>query len=294
MNKNTLEFTKNKTSGKVKFRTKSFQANLILERLIPNTWSVDRDYLEFDVDLQNTKYLKMIMNEYELSILDKKTWNKCLSNLKTNTEIKQKIQTLQYVEPNKLSFHGKLMDFQKQGLDFLLKTNGNALLSDEMGLGKTIQTIAFLATAKNTLPAIVISPLVTLWNWEKELKKFFRVQHMQGLIPNEFLEPTVSIIRSGKQKPLKTSNVYVINYDLIGKRTDDLISLKPKTIICDEVQNLRNIHTIKFQAVNELAKTPSVNYRISLSGTPIYNRGSEMWGIVDILQHGLLGSFEDF
>ena len=293
MTKNTLEFVQ-KMNGMWKFNIKSFQANLILERIIPDTWNSDRDYLEFDINLQNTRYLKMVMTEHPLEIINKKRWNECLSNLKTNTEISQKIKSLQYAEPNELSFNGKLMNFQKQGLDFLLKTNGNALLADEMGLGKTIQTIAFLATAKDTLPAIVISPLVTLWNWEKELKKFFRVKYDQGLIPDEFLEPTVSIIRSGKHKILKQSDVYIINYELTGKRLDDLIQINPKTIVCDEVQNLRNISTVKFNAIDQLAKTPSVQYRLALSGTPIYNKGSEMWGIVDILQRGLLGSYNDF
>ena len=31
-----------------------------------------------------------------------------------------------------------------------------------------------------------------------------------------------------------------------------------------------------------------------MSGTPIYNRGSEIWPIVDILKPGLLGSFKEF
>ena len=33
---------------------------------------------------------------------------------------------------------------------------------------------------------------------------------------------------------------------------------------------------------------------MGLSGTPIYNRGSEIWPIVDILKPGLLGSFTEF
>ncbi|KKL69039.1 hypothetical protein LCGC14_2118960, partial [marine sediment metagenome] len=38
----------------------------------------------------------------------------------------------------------------------------------------------------------------------------------------------------------------------------------------------------------------SIKYRIGLSGTPIYNRGSEIWPIVDILRPGLLGNFNEF
>ena len=38
----------------------------------------------------------------------------------------------------------------------------------------------------------------------------------------------------------------------------------------------------------------SINYRVGLSGTPIYNHGSEIWPIVDILKPGLLGNFKEF
>ena len=43
------------------------------------------------------------------------------------------------------SFSGELLDFQKQGLAFLLAAR-RCLLADEMGLGKTVQALAFLAT----------------------------------------------------------------------------------------------------------------------------------------------------
>jgi len=38
----------------------------------------------------------------------------------------------------------------------------------------------------------------------------------------------------------------------------------------------------------------SIKYRVGLSGTPIYNHGSEIWPIVDILKPGLLGNFKEF
>ena len=41
-----------------------------------------------------------------------------------------------------------------------------------------------------------------------------------------------------------------------------------------------------------MAGLESVKYRVGLSGTPIYNRGSEIWPIVDILKPGLLGGKE--
>ena len=64
--------------------------------------------------------------------------------------------------------------------------------------------------------------------------------------------------------------------------------------MCDEVHNLRSKTTQKYKAVKRLAALETTTYRIGLSGTPIYNRGSEIWPIVDILRPGLLGSFKEF
>jgi SNF2 family DNA or RNA helicase len=60
------------------------------------------------------------------------------------------------------------------------------------------------------------------------------------------------------------------------------------------VQNLRSKTTQKYKAVKKLAALPSILYRIGLSGTPIYNRGSEIWPIIDIIKPGLLGNFKEF
>ena len=64
--------------------------------------------------------------------------------------------------------------------------------------------------------------------------------------------------------------------------------------MCDEVQNLRSKTTQKYKAVKKLAALPSILYRIGLSGTPIYNHGSEIWPIIDIIKPGLLGNFKEF
>lgn len=47
----------------------------------------------------------------------------------------------------------------------------NCILADEMGLGKTIQSIAFLQEVYNVGirgPFLVIAPLSTITNWERE------------------------------------------------------------------------------------------------------------------------------
>lgn len=287
-----------KSESKVKERIHitGFEPTLYISRLISDSYSPAKGELRVDANIHNAKLIDMVMSKYPLEILDqdKEKWQKLLNQLQHSESIGDKIANLDFAEPNKSTFLGTLKPFQKQGLDFFDKTEGNSLLADEMGLGKTVQTLAFLTTRQDSFPVVVIAPLVTLRNWESEIKKFMKIQCTTDLMKGFFLTPTTTVIRTGKNEKLPISNFYIINYELLGKRADDIIRLKPRTLVYDEVQNLRSIKTGKFQAVRYLSEIPSVNYRIGLSGTPIYNRGSEIWGIVDLLRKGLLGSYEDF
>ena len=242
---------------------------------------------------ESIKQLKLLMDRYPLEILSKTIWQrkivKTYAPKPTLPPIKLKLKRAKTGE----QFRGKLMNFQKEGLDFLLKSSGNALLADEMGLGKTVQTLSYVSTEKQTFPVLIVAPLVTLNNWEREIQKFLKKKSRNGRIL-ESESPSVTLIRTGKSKELPVSDIYVINYELLLKRSDDIEKVGIRTIVCDEVHNLRSKTTQKYKAVKKLAASSTVHYRIGLSGTPIYNRGSEIWPIIDILKPGLLGSFKEF
>ena len=239
------------------------------------------------------KQLKLLMDRFPLEILSKTVWQrkivKTYAPKPTLPPIKHKLKRAKPGE----QFRGKLMNFQKEGLDFLLKSSGNALLADEMGLGKTVQTLSYVSTEKQTFPVLIVAPLVTLNNWEREIEKFLKKKSRNGRIL-ESNSPSVTLIRTGKSKELPQTDIYVINYELLLKRSGDLEKVGIRTIVCDEVHNLRSKTTQKYKAVKKLAALPTVQYRIGLSGTPIYNRGAEIWPIIDILKPGLLGSFKEF
>ena len=243
--------------------------------------------------IESIKQIKLLMDRYPLEILSKTIWQRKI--VKTYAPkpvlppIKHKLKRAKTGE----QFRGKLMNFQKEGLDFLLKSSGNALLADEMGLGKTVQTLSYVSTEKQTFPVLIVAPLVTLKNWEREIEKFLKKKSRNGRII-ESESPSVTLIRTGKSKELPKTDIYVINYELLLKRSEDIEEVGIRTIVCDEVHNLRSKTTQKYKAVKKLAALPTVQYRIGLSGTPIYNRGSEIWPIIDILKPGLLGSFKEF
>jgi superfamily II DNA or RNA helicase len=157
----------------------------------------------------------------------------------------------------------------------------------------TVETLSYIGTEQGTFPALIVAPLVTLNNWQREIEKFLKLKSRNGRLIDD-KPPTSTIIRVGKSENLGKYDFYIINYELLFKRYKDLAKLNLKTIVCDEVQNLRSKTTQKYHAIKKLSALESIKYRIGLSGTPIYNRGSEIWPIVDILRPGLLGSFKEF
>ena len=290
----TLEYVLDKYSKIWSWKVRGERAVSMVSRLVPEAWYGETiNEVIIPDSTESVKQIKLIMDRYPLEILSKTVWQrkivKTFAPKPTLPPVKHKLKK---AKPGD-QFRGKLLNFQKEGLDFLLKSSGNALLADEMGLGKTVQTLSYVATEKQTFPVLVVAPLVTLNNWEREISKFVKKKSRNGRVL-ESESPTSTIIRTGKSQELPQTDFYIINYELLFKRMKDLSKLNIKTVVCDEVHNLRSKTTQKYKAVKKLGALPSVLYRIGLSGTPIYNRGSEIWPIVDILKPGLLGSFKEF
>ena len=65
---------------------------------------------------------------------------------------------------------------------------------------------------------------------------------------------------------------------------------RKQVIIIDEAQNIKNHDTAHAKAI----KTFKADNFIAMSGTPVENRLSELWSIVDYSNRGLLGSAKDF
>ena len=263
------------------------EIELVIIRLIP---SHQRFPLTVAAHMENARLLRMVMREYPLHIKTRSKWNGLLGEIQKQQNLAKTIQTLKPVDPAPHRFIGQLLPFQKLGLDFLLKTNGVALLADEMGLGKTVQTLAFVAQRMDSMPVVVVAPLVTLQNWKREIERFLRLDATDSQKHNM---PRVEIIRSGKQK-MRPAEFYLINYELVFKHVRTLEKINPKLIVFDEIQNLRNPDTKKFEACHALALHHSIKYRLGLSGTPIYNKGVEMYGIADIIKPGVLGDRGEF
>lgn len=187
------------------------------------------------------------------------------------------------------SFIGELRPYQVKGfswLAFLRQYGLGACLADDMGLGKTIQLLALLLKDKEEgidMPTLLICPTSVVGNWQREAKKFapslrVLVHHGINRRKKEFLEN------------VQDYDLVISTYALTHRDEDVLARVEWNGVVLDEAQNIKNSSTKQSQAVRQL----KAGYRVALTGTPVENRLSELWSIMEFLNPGYLGSAAGF
>lgn len=255
----------------------------LAKRLFPGCDGRGRGVARFTAHRRIVGELNWLMQRYPLEIkeADRARWESALDEAREYAVRREQARTQpETAEPPKETFSGELLPFQKQGLAFLLASR-RCLLADEMGLGKTVQALAFLA-ASSAYPAVLVVPPHLIRNWQRELEHF--------LSPDGRLR--VHVIRGLKPYPLPEADVYIIHYLLLRGWKDVLPGQGFRTVIFDEIQELRHNGTGKYSAASLLSE--ACENAIGLSGTPIYNQGGEIWNVVNILDFHFLGDWESF
>ncbi|MGD9997737.1 MAG: DEAD/DEAH box helicase [Ilumatobacteraceae bacterium] len=183
------------------------------------------------------------------------------------------------------SFAATLRPYQLRGLawlQFLHRVGLGGCLADDMGLGKTPTTLAHLAGLPG--PHLVVCPLSVVHNWETEAARFVPlarvlVHHGSGRADAESFAARVA-----------HHDLVVTTYQLAARDLDALMAVPWSTVVLDEAQAIKNPETAAAKAVRRIP----AGQRIALTGTPVENRLSELWSIVDAVAPGLLGNRTSF
>jgi SNF2 family DNA or RNA helicase len=219
----------------------------------------------------------------------------------------------------------ELRPYQLRGVTWLTamcELGLGGCLADDMGLGKTVQVIALhlhrrngqdagasklkppttskakaakaattakAATAATTAtaetatrpaaPTLVVCPTSLLGNWERELHRF---------------APSVPVRRfHGDDRhldDLATGEVVLTTYGILRREREALGEAGFELVVADEAQHAKNPLSDTAKA---LRAVPSPA-RVALTGTPVENRLTELWSILDWTTPGLLGPLERF
>ena len=181
----------------------------------------------------------------------------------------------------------QLRPYQQRGFSWMYRNcriGFGSIIADDMGLGKTLQVISILLKLKeeNTLEkkhrALVVVPTGLLTNWQAEIEKF-----APSLSSHIFHGPSRNLKLFDADVMLTTYGVLRSDADLIKKQ-------KWQVMIIDEAQNIKNHETALAKAV----KAVPAGIRIAMSGTPVENRLTEFWSIMDYANKGYLGTVKAF
>lgn len=183
----------------------------------------------------------------------------------------------------------QLRPYQERGFSWMyrnMKIGFGSIIADDMGLGKTLQVITLLLKAKeegglDKAKALVVVPTGLLHNWECEIARF--------------APQLSSVIYHGPSRDLKdeactSADILLTTYGVIRTDVDKLKKRKWQMLIIDEAQNIKNSDTAQSKAIHSIP----ANTNIAMSGTPVENRLSEFWSIIDFTNKGYLGSQKDF
>jgi SWI/SNF-related matrix-associated actin-dependent regulator 1 of chromatin subfamily A len=179
----------------------------------------------------------------------------------------------------------QLYKFQEEGVRFAVQKR-KVLLADEMGLGKSVQAIRAIQQL-GAFPCIVIAPKAVVSNWKNEIEKWGGTAQ---IITSKFKFNNPSLFESDQPE------FYIINYDIIIKQLDELLTIPYKALIIDEIHYAKNYKAKRTKGVERLiqekydkAKRENPLIIIGLSGTPILNHGTEIHQIAKLINPYCLG-----
>ena len=191
-------------------------------------------------------------------------------------------------------FQGSLRPYQLMGLSwlsFLDRFGLGACLADDMGLGKTIQLIALLQYERQQAqdasmigPTLLVVPMSVLGNWKRELHRFapeLKV-HLQHGLGRPMGEDFLKIARE--------NDVIITTYSLVTRDREMLEEVEWWRVTLDEAQHIKNPPTKQTAAIRAMKS----RHRIALTGTPVENRLTELWSIMEFCCPGYLGTSGDF
>jgi SNF2 family DNA or RNA helicase len=178
----------------------------------------------------------------------------------------------------------ELRPYQRRGvawLDYMVASGLGGCLADDMGLGKTLQVIALhlkrIVGVDGT--TLVICPTSLLANWEREIHRFapdVAVRRYHG--PARHLDD------------LLAGEIVITSYGVARREAAALDAVGFWLVVADEAQHIKNPASATARALRRIT-APA---RLALTGTPVENRLSDLWAILDWTTPGLLGPLESF
>lgn len=208
--------------------------------------------------------------------------------IRLSDEVRELISELtrQEVVSLPVGLNATLRPYQERGFSWMyrnMRIGFGSILADDMGLGKTLQAITLILKLKEEGAleeerVLIVVPTGLLTNWQAEICRF---------------APTLTtFVYHGTGRDLKGFNADILltTYGVLRSDNAKLKKRPWKVMFIDEAQNIKNHDTAQSKAVRSIPATTHV----ALSGTPVENRLTEFWSIMDYTNKGYLDSLKAF
>lgn len=155
---------------------------------------------------------------------------------------------------------------------------GSCVNACDVRTGKTLMTLAVLRK-RETQRVIIVCPKSVMYAWQNECK--------------HWLNRDVAVVSGNKaardELYAKAPRWLITNYDLARIDIAALAAVDYDALVCDEAHRLSGFTKTR-KALKQI-KTP---LRLLLTATPIQNKLVDVWGLLDFIQPGSMGSYQSF
>ncbi|KAG9273824.1 chromodomain-helicase-DNA-binding protein 8-like [Astyanax mexicanus] len=195
-----------------------------------------------------------------------------------------------------------LREYQLEGVNWLLfnwYNRQNCILADEMGLGKTIQSIALLSevfAAGVQGPFLIIAPLSTITNWEREFSTWTEMNaivYHGSLASRQMIQQYEMYCKDEKEHLIPGAykfDALITTFEMILSDCPELREINWRCVIIDEAHRLKNRNCKLLDSLKML----NVEHKVLLTGTPLQNTVEELFSLLHFLEPAQFPSETEF
>uniref|UniRef100_A0A4W4GPM8 DNA helicase n=1 Tax=Electrophorus electricus TaxID=8005 RepID=A0A4W4GPM8_ELEEL len=195
-----------------------------------------------------------------------------------------------------------LREYQLEGVNWLLfnwYNRQNCILADEMGLGKTIQSIALLSevfTAGVQGPFLIIAPLSTITNWEREFTTWTEMNaivYHGSLASRQMIQQYEMYCKDDKDHLIPGAykfDALITTFEMVLSDCPELREIYWRCVIIDEAHRLKNRNCKLLDSLKML----NLEHKVLLTGTPLQNTVEELFSLLHFLEPAQFPSETEF
>uniref|UniRef100_A0A8C8EVK4 DNA helicase n=1 Tax=Oncorhynchus tshawytscha TaxID=74940 RepID=A0A8C8EVK4_ONCTS len=195
-----------------------------------------------------------------------------------------------------------LREYQLEGVNWLLfnwYNRQNCILADEMGLGKTIQSISLLSEVLGAGvqgPFLVIAPLSTITNWEREFATWTdmnAIVYHGSLASRQMIQQYEMYCKDDKDHLIPGAYKFealITTFEMILSDCPELREISWRCVIIDEAHRLKNRNCKLLDSLKML----DLEHKVLLTGTPLQNTVEELFSLLHFLEPAQFSSESEF